>query len=115
MNRVAMMLLASMVTVAQTNSPSNASGKPATVVFYRYNTVTATSASIKIDGPKVTYKLSSNHFWTAELTVGQHTIAGDEMELAKAYPLEAGETYYFRVELKNPGGAFTLKKPRFRV
>ena len=114
MNRFALMFLAFVMSMAQANS-QDVSGKPAAVTFYRYNTKSDTSASIKVDGPKVTHKLPSYQFWTTELAAGEHTIAGDEIELAKSYAFEAGKTYYFRIELIQPGGVLTLKRPRFRI
>jgi hypothetical protein len=85
-------------------------------IFYREGAFTGTAlhASIRIDGKSPRRKLGSGRYWATELLPGQHRMYSDLERYARSYQLEAGRTYYFRVELRlNPPTMFG--KLRFQI
>jgi hypothetical protein len=85
-------------------------------VFYRESALAgkALHASIRIDGDKAEHKLGSGRYWETELAPGDHRIYSDLERYGRTYRLDAGQTYYFRVEFRtNPPAAFG--KLRFQI
>lgn len=72
----------------------------AKLVFYRATGYVGhiLHASIKIDSEKAIHKIHDNHTWATELPAGPHFVSGDDKLYGRAYVLEDGKTYYFRVE-----------------
>lgn len=109
MKRLAVALLA-LAGICAGQSPD------AHCVFYRESAVAgkALHASIRIDGDKAEHKLGSGRYWETELAPGDHRIYSDLERYGRTYRLDAGQTYYFRVEFRtNPPAAFG--KLRFQI
>jgi len=103
-------LLALIWTCAGQTSPS------ARCIFYRENAFTGSAlhASIRVDGYAPKHKLGSGRYWETEIAPGEHRIWSDLERYGRAYQLEAGRTYYFRVEYRvNPPTVFG--KMRFQI
>jgi hypothetical protein len=84
--------------------------------FYRESAFTGSAlhASIRIDGGAPKHKLGAGRYWETEIAPGEHRIYGDLKRYGRTCLIEAGKTYYFRVEYRiNPPTAFG--KMRFRV
>jgi hypothetical protein len=84
--------------------------------FYREPALTgkALHASIRIDSDTPAHKLPSGRYWETELAPGGHRIYSDLERYGRTYQLDAGQTYYFRVEYRtNPPAAFG--KLRFQI
>jgi hypothetical protein len=104
-----MMLLLVGVAAAQ-------SGEKAHCFFYREGAFagSALHASIRIDGDQPKHKLPSGRYWATELEPGEHRMYSDLERYSRNYRLEAGKTYYFRVEFRlNP--PTTFGKMRFQI
>ena len=85
-------------------------------VFYRESALAgkALHATIRIDGDAAAHKLGSGRYWETELAPGEHRIYSDLERYGRTYQLEAGQTYYFRVEFRtNP--PVTFGKMRFQI
>ena len=67
-------------------------------------------ASIRIDGERAQQKLAANHYLIVEMPPGERLIYGDKKGEAKTYRIEAGKTYYFRIEPR-----WALVRARFVV
>ena len=88
--QVSMALLLAGVVIGQSTTSK--------LIFYRVDDATgALHLSIKIDSVKAVHKLRNARYWNKEVTAGEHLIYGDDNDDRK-YQLEAGKTYYFRVE-----------------
>jgi hypothetical protein len=95
---------------------SGQSGEKAQCLFYREGAFagSALHASIRIDGDRPEHKLGSGRYWATELAPGEHRVYSDLERYARVYQLEAGKTYYFRVEFRlNP--PTTFGKMRFQI
>jgi hypothetical protein len=78
-------------------------------VFYRESAISGKGlhASIRIDSDTPAHKLPSGKYWETVLSPGEHRIYSDQQQYGRNYQLEAGKTYYFRVELRmNPPTVF---------
>jgi hypothetical protein len=85
-------------------------------VFYRESAISGKGlhASIRVDSDDPIHKLPSGRYWETELPSGEHRIYADLERYGRTYKLDAGQTYYFRVEFRmNPPTVFG--KYRFQI
>jgi hypothetical protein len=78
--------------------------EPAKLIFYRsVNSAPGgmyyIRGTVRIDNEKPVHKVGSNAYWVTQSHPGLNVIYGDRKETAKAFTFEAGQSYYFRLDL----------------
>jgi hypothetical protein len=112
----AILFLLCSIAFCQEQKPSPVPAPQVKLVFYRVTGIALlVHSSIKIDSDEPVHKIENNHVWTTTLPAGSHFIFSDDKRYGRDYLLEAGKTYYFRLDPIMSSNSVMNGRVRFRV